>query len=632
MILNQNQSNYTTFLGWYGNCDTDCQPFDIKAIDTNDVIFSVYQFGETGEGVFTYNYSAPSFLNSFTKLECGKAYWVVLNPGTSSINLPDFTVSSNKEENYGLITDICPSAEPTPTPLIGDEFVSKPNGRFKFKINNTSGNSTYDDAKYKKVFIDAFNRWDEIITEVPVYEDGTNLQMYITVDFKTLEPGVLGSASPTRAVLLNNSWDFGNVYVTEGQFQLSTTYMGNMYDNILEDGKNEMYYVSLHEIGHIIGIGPVNFSSTQVTNKPVVDYVDSDDGKMKKYYTGFNALREYRNYFSHINGLVGIPIEDDGGPGTALGHPEEGNAENHMGIVSQNDRRINGVFHPGLEHELMTGWSDANRIPLPLSRVTIAFLEDLGYGVDYSKADDYDVSGILPELPFEPTPTPTPTSTLLPTPISDTTYDPIGVETPTPTNLINVNFKKKILALHGGGETANSFRNQSGVISLINSLSNYEFVFADAPSNNLWIQDPPGGKDYPTSDPNWANDSINYLDNLISQHGPFDGILGYSQGAAFIPVYLSNTSNQFKFASMYNGYLPYTHTGLMQIINSNSPFNIPSVVFSGEYDYAFKNMAPDLASKFENSLQYKSSVAGHHLPFSSDPVFYFILEFIKNID
>ena len=37
--------------------------------------------------------------------------------------------------------------------------------------------------------------------------------------------------------------------------------MDQMFDNILEDGKNEMYYVSLHEIGHIIGIGPLNFGS-----------------------------------------------------------------------------------------------------------------------------------------------------------------------------------------------------------------------------------------------------------------------------------------------------------------------------------------------------------------------------------
>ena len=46
-------------------------------------------------------------------------------------------------------------------------------------------------------------------------------------------------------------------------------------------------------------------------------------------------------------------------------------------------------------------------------------------------------------------------------------------------------------------------------------------------------KNPPGGKNEPTTDSNWATDSIEYLDELVSEHGPFFGILGYSQGAAF---------------------------------------------------------------------------------------------------
>ena len=165
----------------------------------------------------------------------------------------------------------------------------------------------------------------------------------------------------------------------------------------------------------------------------------------------------------------------------------------------------------------------------------------------------------------------------------------------------------------------------------MNELSNFEFVFADAPGN-LWMQDPPGGKDNPTTDPNWANTAITYLDNLISQQGPFFGILGYSQGAAFIPVYLANTTNTFNVALMYNGYLPYTHQGLMNTINSSAPFNVPSMVFSGEFDTGFKDMAPDLASKFVDSVDIHSSSAGHHLPFESDPAFSQIISFINSIE
>ena len=242
----------------------------------------------------------------------------------------------------------------------------------------------------------------------------------------------------------------------------------------------------------------------------------------------------------------------------------------------------------------------------------------------------------------EPTPTPTTTQTETPSPTltptqtetPSPTLTPTQTETPSPTikptQTEDDTSVRKILALHGGGESSNGLRNQSGMISLMQSLSNYEFVFADAPSNSVWMQDPPGGKNDPTTDPNWADDSIEYLDNLVTQHGPFFGILGYSQGAAFIPVYLANTSNTFDVALMYNGYLPTTHQGLMDTINSVAPFNIPSVVFSGEYDNDFKNLAPGLASKFSNSVDIHSSSAGHHLPLQSDSTFSTILSFIRN--
>ena len=191
----------------------------------------------------------------------------------------------------------------------------------------------------------------------------------------------------------------------------------------------------------------------------------------------------------------------------------------------------------------------------------------------------------------------------------------------------------KILALHGGGETSASFSSQAGMVSLMNNLPEFEFVFANAPSNNVWIQDPPGGKGDPTTDPNWADDSIAYLNNLVSEEGPFFGILGYSQGAAFIPVYLANTSNTFNIALMNNGYLPTTHQGLIDKINSVAPFQTKSVIFSGENDFGFKDLAQGLADTFNNSLNIRSSVAGHHLPFESDPAFDRILDFISaNLD
>ena len=271
-------------------------------------------------------------------------------------------------------------------------YFTTQNKTFFYQIENTSGNSEFDDCSYIKPIQDAFKRWDEIITETP-WQD---YQMVIYVGYAALEAGVLGGASPYEFGTLGEQFLYGSTFTMSGQFQLNTLYLKNMRDNIVDETLNisQLYTTTLHEIGHIIGIGPYTFSWSEILNKPVSSYTDANDGKTKYYYTGSNAFQYYKTYYpDYSSNLVGIPIEDDGGSGTALSHPEEG----RMGTISSNDRYINGNFHPGLQHELMTGWSDSG-INLPLSKITIGFLEDIGYGVDYTKADEF--------IPIVPTPTP----------------------------------------------------------------------------------------------------------------------------------------------------------------------------------------------------------------------------------
>ena len=156
-------------------------------------------------------------------------------------------------------------------------------------------------------------------------------------------------------------------------------------------GKSSLYHVLLHEIGHILGIGTLWWDGDENrTGSPLTSY--DDNGTTKYYYTGTNALREYKSYFAYYNGsyndsFVGIPIEDDGGSGTAEGHAEEG-----VSLVSADNRYINGIFHPGLGTELMTGWLDEAPASAPLSKITLGFLEDMGYTVNYNLADLYIMS------------------------------------------------------------------------------------------------------------------------------------------------------------------------------------------------------------------------------------------------
>ena len=68
--------------------------------------------------------------------------------------------------------------------------------------------------------------------------------------------------------------------------------------------------------------------------------------------------------WQNVWGCIGTPpVETDGGGGTAGGHWDE----------------------TCLDHELMTGWSESSG-PMPLSELTAAALDDLGYTIDYTSS------------------------------------------------------------------------------------------------------------------------------------------------------------------------------------------------------------------------------------------------------
>lgn len=193
-----------------------------------------------------------------------------------------------------------------------------------------------------------------------VYEVVLGPAITITVDFSvlTLGDGVLGQAGWTGTTVLD-----GNVYPYRGIVQMNTLNWQNQKDVIKKDKYSLAYYTVLHEIFHVFGIGTL------------WDSLVNDS----REYTGVNALREYRNVVGNQE-LGFIPIEDDGGIGTADGHPEEG-----TGMV----RMKNGITYPGLDRELMTGYSESiDNEPMILSRITVGFMEDLGYTVRYEGADE----------------------------------------------------------------------------------------------------------------------------------------------------------------------------------------------------------------------------------------------------
>jgi hypothetical protein len=169
--------------------------------------------------------------------------------------------------------------------------------------------------------------------------------------------GILGQAGPTGSI-------------TEGGFVISTG--GSMIidaaDIDLLTGDGQLADAIAHEIGHILGIGTLWVDNGVYVNNS------------GQYMGGF-GLQAYQTEFDA--GASFVPVELDGGAGTANGHWDE------------LDTVFDGEGRP-LTEELMTGF--LGTVPF-LSQTTIQSLRDLGFEVidplQMLLPGDYNNDGIV---------------------------------------------------------------------------------------------------------------------------------------------------------------------------------------------------------------------------------------------
>ena len=148
------------------------------------------------------------------------------------------------------------------------------------------------------------------------------------------------------------------------------------------------------------------------------------------------------------------------------------------------------------------------------------------------------------------------------------------------------------------------------------------WVFASALDINpyqgpVWILDPPVARrrlgSALTSDRTWADTTMAYLDFLVLTQGPFDGMVGYSQGGAMTVLYAAQ--RPLSFIVTFCGYLTTTHTGLLDIVTENSPFATPAFFFAGGDDPTMSpNTVKQAQSHFNNSIFSVGEGVGHAVP------------------
>lgn len=273
-----------------------------------------------------------------------------LSPFTNNIfiwTMHDYTPSSNTPINSG----------------------NYPNYNNFTIINESNGEYIFDNEDYS-----VFEKWDNVITSLPSKHNTNNTKLIFRINIGTMESNTLGYTQ-INDYYFNNNFSIPYV-IKDASIVFNKSLIQTLKLQIRNGGKSTFYYMFLHEIGHGLGIGAL-FDNNNLK--------ETSNGT--QWYIGSNAVREYNYYFTD-NSYDRIPIENNGGGGTANVHLEEGDE----GTVSSNNRYYNGVLHPGLDHELMSGWADNINYQLPMSRITLGCLEDLGYSVDYNEVETYDPS------------------------------------------------------------------------------------------------------------------------------------------------------------------------------------------------------------------------------------------------
>ena len=210
-------------------------------------------------------------------------------------------------------------------------------------------------ATQKQVFQIAADRWSQIITgDLPdvSFQGRTIDDVEISATAPVIDGpgGTLGQAGPTRTRQTGSRLPYTGIMEFDSA------------DIVRMENEGTLMGVILHEMGHVLGLG------TLWELKNLVIGVGTDDPR----YTGGNALREYRQLAGNPT-APSIPVENTGGPGTADSHWRE------------------SVFGT----EIMTGFAERAGVAMPISRITVGALEDLGYTVNYVAADPYMIPPAL---------------------------------------------------------------------------------------------------------------------------------------------------------------------------------------------------------------------------------------------
>jgi hypothetical protein len=247
-----------------------------------------------------------------------------------------FGLSGATNPNYSLQIDPGEAgAQPAPPPP------SSSSGGFDIAFSFSGLN-----AAQRAVFEQAAVKWESIIVgDLPSATYGgvqiDDVLIEASAVFIDGTSGILGQAGP-------DALRSGSRLPYHGIMEFDSADVAAMTTN------GTLLSVILHEMGHVLGVGTIWDLKGLLAG----------EGTSNPRFTGAQAVAAYNSIFGTT--ATGVPVENTGGGGTRDSHWRE------------------SIFRT----EIMTGWIGPGT-NMPISRITVGSLADLGYAVNMAAADAY---------------------------------------------------------------------------------------------------------------------------------------------------------------------------------------------------------------------------------------------------
>ena len=126
-----------------------------------------------------------------------------------------------------------------------------------------------------------------------------------------------------------------------------------------------------HELAHVLGLGTAGWTTMRLLHEPATPFSAT---YQDTYFSGANAIQAFMAAGGNLYPWNIVPVENSGILGSTNGHWRE------------------SVMHG----EMMTPYKSPGRDPI--SAITLGSLVDLGYSVDWSRADRYVLPDRAPDM------------------------------------------------------------------------------------------------------------------------------------------------------------------------------------------------------------------------------------------